>query len=139
MTVPPKSKASTVNPKDAIAAAKLSLTKFPAVALLHANHAMSDGAKKYGPYNWRDKAVIASIYIDALKRHVESWFDGEETAPDSGVHHLGHAICCLGILLDAQEAGMLIDDRPVTPKNRGLFARVLARINRKIVTKAAGK
>lgn len=133
---PPNSKADTVNPKDLIAAKKLSLTKFPAVAILHANHAMADGAVKYGPYNWRDKPIPASIYVDACKRHLEPWFDGEETADDSGVHHLGHALGCIGIVLDAQESGMLIDDRPCTHMNRGLFARVLARINKKLGGKA---
>lgn len=129
---PPKSRADTANPKDLYAARKLSLTKFPAVAVLHANHAMADGALKYGPYNWRDKAILASVYIDACKRHLDAWFDGEETAEDSGVHHLGHAIGCLGILLDAQESGTMIDDRPVTEHSRGLFGRVLARINAKL-------
>ena len=43
--------------------------------------------------------------------HLNAWAEGEEAAPDSGVHHLGHARACLGILLDAQETGNLIDDR----------------------------
>ena len=43
MKVSPKSKALSANPKDIQAALKLSL-KFPAVATLHANHAMADGA-----------------------------------------------------------------------------------------------
>jgi len=43
------------------------------------------------------------------------------------VHHLGHALACLAILLDAQEAGMLGDDRPL--QNAGEFCRVLKRLN----------
>ena len=118
------------NPKDLLGVKKVSLTKLPPVAVLHAAHALMNGATKYGPYNWRDKAVRASIYVDACERHLNAWLDGEEDATDSGVHHLGHAIACLAILLDAQEAGKLVDDRPL--KNAGGFCRVLERLNRKI-------
>lgn len=108
-----KSKATTTNPKDLFGAVKVSLTKLPAVGVLHGAHAMMDGAVKYGPYNWRDKKVIASIYVDAIQRHCQAWFEGQELATDSGVHHLGHAIACAALLLDAQETGNLVDDRPV--------------------------
>ena len=120
------------NPKDLLGVKNVSLTKLPPVAVLHAAHALMNGATKYGPYNWRDKAVRASIYVDACERHLNAWLDGEEDAPDSGVHHLGHAIACLAILLDAQEAGKLLDDRPL--QSAGGFCRVLDRLNRKIGT-----
>lgn len=107
------SKATTANPKDLFGSVKVSLTKLPAVAIAHAAHAMMDGARKYGAYNWRDKKVLAGIYVDAASRHLAAWFEGQETAADSGVHHLGHAIACCAILLDAQATGNLIDDRPV--------------------------
>lgn len=134
----PQSKALGTNPKDLLGAAKVSPTKLPAVASLHGAHAMMDGAIKYGPYNWRDKAVIASIYVDACKRHVEAWFEGQECATDSGVHHLGHAIACLAILLDCQETGNLIDDRPVNDRNREVYSRVLDRINGAIKARRSG-
>jgi len=127
-----KSKAVTANPKDLFGAVKVSMTKLPGVAILHASHAMMDGARKYGPYNWRDKAVFASVYIDAALRHMEAWFDREETAADSGVHHLGHAMGCMAILLDAQETGHLIDDRPNIPGTEAAVSRVLKRLNRAI-------
>jgi hypothetical protein len=130
---------STANPKDLIGAKKISLTKMPAVAVLHAAHALMDGAHKYGPYNWRDKAVLATIYVDACERHLRAWLEGEEVAEDSGVHHLGHAIGCLAILLDAQETGKLIDDRPVNSETRGTFARVLVRLNEVIKARAGKK
>ncbi len=118
------------NPKDLVGVKKVSLTKLPPVAVLHAAHALMNGAGKYGPYNWRDKGVRASIYVDACERHLNAWFDGEEQATDSGVHHLGHAIACLAILLDAQEAGMLVDDRPILGASG--FCRVLKRLNQEI-------
>jgi hypothetical protein len=128
-TKPPTSKATTVNPKDRLGVEKVSITKFPGTALLHGAHAMMDGAKKYGPYNWRDKPVLASIYVDACFRHIEAWFDGEETAEDSGVHHLGHAMSCLAILLDAQETDGLVDDRPIRASAASPCAAVLKRLN----------
>ena len=77
----------------------------PAVAIAHEACALMDGNDKYGPYNWRDKAVSARIYVDACKRHLDAWLEGEDTSSDAGVHHLGHARACLAILLDAQEYG----------------------------------
>lgn len=121
---------NAVNPKDLVGVKKVSLTKLPPVAALHAAHALMNGAARYGPYNWRDKAVRASIYVDACERHLNAWLDGEEDAQDSGVHHLGHAIACLAILLDAQEAGMLVDDRPL--RNAGGFCRLLGRLNKRL-------
>lgn len=109
----PKSKAETTNPKDLVGNTKVSITKFPAIGTIMGAMAMMDGASKYGPYNWRDKEVIASIYVDAATRHMMDWFEGQEHAEDSKVHHLGHAIACCAILLDAQFTGNLIDDRPL--------------------------
>ncbi len=115
-----------VNPKDRVGATKAPLTLLPSVAVLHGAHAMSNGAAKYGAYNWRGHPVIASIYLDACLRHVHAWHDGEERADDSGVHHLGHALACLAILLDAQATGNLVDDRP---KGGGAFAKALVDVN----------
>ena len=115
-----------VNPKDRVGATKAPLTLLPPVAVLHGAHAMSNGAAKYGAYNWRGHPVIASIYLDACLRHVHAWHDGEERADDSGVHHLGHALACLAILLDAQATGNLVDDRP---KGGGAFAKALVDVN----------
>lgn len=121
------SKADTTNPKDLLGAKKVSITKLPFIAVLHGAMAMMNGADRYGPYNWRDKKVQAAIYIDAAERHINSWFEGEQIADDSGVHHLGHAIACLAILLDAEETGNLVDDRPFRDKE--VFGKVLKRLN----------
>lgn len=125
------SKALSPNPKDLLGMKKVSITKVPATALAHCAHAMMNGADKYGAYNWRDKAVYASIYVDACFRHLTAWFEGEEIATDSKVHHLGHAMACLAIILDAKETGNLIDDRPVNDQSRGAYTKVLAGMNEK--------
>jgi hypothetical protein len=104
------------NPKDicAIAENKVNLALVPNSAIAACARALMDGAKKYGAWNWRkeDSGVDASVYVAACRRHLAAWFDGEECATDSGVHHLGAAMASLAILLDAQEFGCLNDDRP---------------------------
>lgn len=76
------------------------------------NAAMKDGAEKYGPFNWRETDVRAEVYYNAAMRHLMQWFQGEDKARDSGVHHLGHAMACMAILIDAEQQGCLIDNRP---------------------------
>ena len=100
------------NPKDVLGRRKPDLTAIPPAALIHEALAMMDGAKKYSPYNWREKTVSARVYIAAAQRHLAAYLDGEQNASDSGIHHLGHARASLGILLDAEAQGMLVDDRP---------------------------
>ena len=105
--------AAAINPKDALGTAKVPLSLVPPVAIIHAAEAFRDGLEKHGgPYNWRENKVKASDCVDAAMRHILSWFDGEELAQDSGVHHLGNAIARLAIILDAYEVGALVDDRP---------------------------
>lgn len=100
-----------INPKDLVGRAKASLSKVPAIASGWCAAAFMDGARKYNAYNWRENAVIASVYVDAAKRHLDQWFEGERCAEDSGVHHLGHAMACCAILLDAEATGNLVSDR----------------------------
>jgi hypothetical protein len=103
------------NPKDIQGYKKVDLSLVPDFAIFHEAHAFLDGARKYGPFNWRDNAVLARVYIAAAQRHIAYWAAGEETAKDSKVHHLGHARACLAILIDAQATGNLIDDRAKSP------------------------
>lgn len=100
------------NPKDLIGITKPNLFLIPPAAEIYMALAMQDGAVNYGPYNWRKKKVRASIYISALKRHIADWVDGQENATDSKKPHLGHALACIAILVDAIETGNLVDDRP---------------------------
>lgn len=102
----------TTNPKDLLGIKKPQLHLVPESFVIRVAQAMTDGARKYGPYNWREKQVRATVYISAARRHIGQWFDGEECAKDSGVPHLAHAAACLAILLDAIETGNLVDDRP---------------------------
>lgn len=104
--------APDTNPKTRFGMAKPPLGLIPGPAMVHMAEAFRDGAEKYGPANWRVDPVSSSTYVNAALRHLLSWWDGEEEAQDSGVHHLGHAAACLAIIMDAQAQGTLHDDRP---------------------------
>tara|TARA_R110002126_G_scaffold60959_2_gene158111 strand:- start:404 stop:991 length:588 start_codon:yes stop_codon:yes gene_type:complete len=99
------------NPKDIIGLTKPSLSAVPMRSVYEMSKAMNDGASKYGRFNWRENSVDSDVYIDATLRHLNSWQDGENTAQDSGVHHLAHAMACLSIIIDAELGGNLIDSR----------------------------
>lgn len=106
------------NPKSIQGAKKYSLRYIPLPALVAVGRAMEDGANKYGPANWRESGVAASVYIDAALRHIFQYFDGRQNdAEDSRVHNLGHAMSCLAIIIDAEHNGSLIDDRPFPCKD----------------------
>jgi hypothetical protein len=102
-----------VNPKDALGMKKPDLSVVPPAGVLHLASAMMDGAVKYGPFNWRGNKVLARVYVAAAMRHLMQYLDGEDIDPTSGVHHLGHAMACAAIVLDARETGNLADNRPV--------------------------
>jgi hypothetical protein len=120
-TSSPEQVAPDDNPKTRFGLTKPAMSVVPAPALVHLMRAMMDGARKYEPFNWRRQNVSSSIYYDAALRHLMAWFDGEEIAEDSGVHHLGHVMACCAILLDAQAQGTLNDNRPVP----GRFAELV--------------
>jgi hypothetical protein len=120
---PDAPKALGSNPKDLLGVKKVSLHLVPAASKIYQALAMEDGARKYGPYNWRDNKVIATIYVSAAMRHLEQWLDGEECSDDAGVPHLGHAIASIGIIIDALETGNLIDNRPTPGAASALIAK----------------
>jgi 5'(3')-deoxyribonucleotidase len=124
---PAPGEADTTNPKDLLGIKKPQLHLVPRSAIIRMAQAMADGAAKYGPYNWREKAVRATVYQSAADRHLAAWLDGEDHATDSGYHHLAHAAACLAILIDAIETGNLVDDRP-TP---GAAGRLIAELTEK--------
>jgi len=100
------------NPKTVYGIQKTPLHLIPPPALSAEAEVFGLGGRKYGPYNWREHTVSASVYQAAALRHLLAWWEGEDTDPESGQSHLAHARACLGILLDAAHHGKLNDDRP---------------------------
>lgn len=105
------SEVKDTNPKAAIGGTKIPLHLWPNTASVMGALAFLDGAGKYGRQNYRPMGAKASTYYDAAKRHLDAWFEGEDLAPDSMVHHLGHALACLAILVETIALGNLEDDR----------------------------
>jgi len=101
----------STNPKDLIGVTKPPLRLVPPALMLHVSKVMALGAEKYGPYNWRKHSVRYSIYLEAAMRHLLSALDGEEIDPESNQPHTAHVAACMGIVLDAQSLGKLVDDR----------------------------
>ena len=99
------------NLKTAAAAKKARLSDVPPVALFALGAAMSDGATKYGRFNFRETGSTSSVFYDAMMRHLTDWYSGEDFADDSKVNHLGHIMASCAILLDCQLHGKLNDDR----------------------------
>ena len=60
-------------------------------------HALEDlakvltiGAQKYDRYNWVN--VKPHRYEAALLRHIQAWRMGEREDPETGLHHMAHAL-----------------------------------------------
>jgi hypothetical protein len=100
------------NPKDAVGIAKVPRSTLPARPIAEAGLAMLEGALKYGRHNYRAAGVRASVYYDAVGRHLDAWWEGQDIDPDSGLSHLAKAIAGLAVLRDSMLQGNWIDDRP---------------------------
>jgi hypothetical protein len=131
---PPKQADGTINPKDAAAMARVPMHLLPPVGAIYGAMACRDGAVKYGSFNWRERAISLTQYIGAMQRHLLSLLDGEDCASDSKLPHLAHVIATAAILLDAQAAGALLDDRP---KRSGNAAGLITKLNAELKAKAA--
>jgi hypothetical protein len=59
------------------------------------------GANKYAPDGWRQVPNHKPRYFAACLRHLVAWFfKGEIRDPESGLHHLAHAACCVLFMLE---------------------------------------
>jgi hypothetical protein len=99
------------NLKTRAAVGKPRMSGVPPVALHALGEAFQDGVKKYGRFNWRDDRATSSVFYDAMNRHLQLWYAGENHATDSGLHHLAHLMAGAAILIDAELHGALNDDR----------------------------
>ena len=53
------------------------------------------GARKYADHNWKKVPDSKRRYFSAALRHIFAWWRGEQMDPETGLHHLAHAMCCL--------------------------------------------
>lgn len=67
--------------------------------LAEVQRVLDHGAKKYGEWNWQQVERPHVRYLSAMFRHVIAYARGEECDPESGCHHLAHAVCCALFLM----------------------------------------
>lgn len=101
------------NPKDSVGIKKVPTHVFPPRIMAEVGLALLEGARKYGSYNWRAAGVRASVYYDAVDRHLGAWWEGQDLDPDSGLSHVTKAIAGLTVLRDSMMQGNWTDDRPI--------------------------
>jgi hypothetical protein len=103
----------SLNPKDVEASAlnKPRLDLLEPAANEAAAAALANGADRYGVRNYRRSPISYRVYLAAMLRHIAALLRGEDYAPDSGVHHLGHLDANVHVVTGAIEAGTLVDDR----------------------------
>jgi hypothetical protein len=109
----------STNPKDQAAKAegKVRLDLLEPAGNAACARALEFGAitKQYGIQNYVQVAISLRTYLAAMQRHLDDLKSGEDFAPDSGVHHIGHILANGHIWLAALEAGTAIDDRGPGP------------------------
>jgi hypothetical protein len=81
---------------------KLEYGLLPPYALQETVKVLTFGAQKYERNNWIHVDDGIRRYFDALQRHVWAWKMGENIDPESGLHHLAHAMCCLMFLYERE-------------------------------------
>lgn len=113
-----KSKPS--NPKDVLGIQKVPMSAVPANVLAEIGLGMLEGASKYGRHNFRGVGVRASVYYDAVWRHLMAWWEGEDIDPDSGLNHVAKAMSSLVVLRDSMLRENWQDDRP--PRSKPFIA-----------------
>jgi hypothetical protein len=79
---------------------KLEYGLLPPLALEETVRVLTVGAQKYERDNWIKVPDSKRRYFDALQRHLWAWKKGEIDDPETGLHHLAHAMCCLMFLYE---------------------------------------
>jgi len=99
-------------------AGKPRMDLIPGVALTQLGAVLEYGARKYDEDNWKrhELADGAKRHYGALLRHLVAYKDGEALDPESGLHHLAHALANVVFVLWAENerAAMPTRAREVT-------------------------
>lgn len=99
-------------------AGKLPWQLVPWVAMREVVAVLKLGADKYNVGNWKFVPDARDRYFAATMRHLLAWYEGETRDPESGRHHLAHAVCCLLFLLWFSLAGKEGQDARTPARNR---------------------
>lgn len=75
------------------------LDLLPTAPLRAVADVLAFGAQKYAENAWMHVERSQDRYYAAALRHLFAWREGEARDPESGLHHLAHAGCCVLFLL----------------------------------------
>lgn len=64
----------------------------PQSALLPMVQVLEFGAKKYDAHNWQKGLKVTEI-CESMKRHLDSFMEGEDNDVESLISHVGHIQC----------------------------------------------
>lgn len=84
----------------------------PPELVLAVAQALTHGAEKYSDRNW-EKGLAWSRVYSSLQRHVQDFWAGVETDPDSGMPNLWCAGACIAFLITYEQRRIGLDDRQV--------------------------
>ena len=90
---------------------KLPLAWLPWAAMESVSRVQAYGHKKYRDFNNYRKGMEVTRNTSCALRHITAYLKGETIDPESGEHHLAHAICRLAFILQNEAEGTQIDDR----------------------------
>lgn len=105
---------------------KVAFDLIPGIALEDCARVFDYGRKKYAAWNWA-KGMQWMVVFGCLLRHLYAWARGEDNDPESGLPHLGHAMCNLVMLTTFARTYPEGDDRP-----KGLFGAPAGRTARRL-------
>lgn len=72
------------------------------------------GAKKYSANNWK-KGLKYTETLESMQRHINSFLEGEDIDPESGLPHVGHILCNAQFLSYMYQFRKDLDDRYIDP------------------------
>lgn len=91
---------------------KLRYDLIPSAAEAALAEALTLGATKYSPNNWRE-GIVYSRLLASLRRHVSALAAGEDRCPVDGQLHLGSIMAIAAMLCEYEATGRKdLDDRP---------------------------
>lgn len=64
------------------------------------NKVLTHGSVKYADNNWIHVEPGFKRYYAAARRHMAAWKQGESHDPETGLHHLAHAVVNLLFLME---------------------------------------
>jgi hypothetical protein len=89
---------------------KLRYDLIPPHALEELAKVYTQGAEKYGEYNW-SKGITWSRIFAAIMRHLWAFWKGEDIDSDSGISHVTHAMWGCFTLVEYYKSHPELDDR----------------------------